>query len=506
MEDSEHVLESKQRGVQMSDRVRVRFAPSPTGDLHVGGARTALYNWLFARRHGGELILRIEDTDAERSTVESAEAIVESLQWLGLDWDQGPYRQAERLAIYRDFAEQLLRAGRAYSCICTSDELGGRRKAALAAGRSPRYDGRCRDRPVEAGKPWALRLRVEDAGVTIVKDLIHGEVRFDNAELDDFILVRSDGLPTYNFAVVVDDALMQISHVIRGDDHLSNTPKQIQVYRALNFALPQFGHVPMILGPDRTRLSKRHGATSVLTFRDLGYLPEALVNYLVRLGWSHGDQEIFSRDELVRYFDLERVGHTPAIFDQPKLDWLNGHYLREADPKRLADLLVPFWLKAGVPAKEIEAAASRWSSLGASKTYGEAVVQVFGERSKTLLELAQSSRFLFRIPIEYDARAKEKYLRPDTPRYLREICDSMRAVSRFDAATLEKLFRDFVAERGLRLGDVAQPVRIALTGRSVSPPVFQVMELLGPSLCVERIEVFVQSENDEKAARPGKGG
>ncbi len=480
----------------MSDRVRVRFAPSPTGDLHVGGARTALYNWLFARHHDGVLILRIEDTDVERSTAESAEAIVESLQWLGLDWDEGPYRQAERLAIYREHAERLLEVGKAYRCVCTPGELEERRKVALAAGRSPRYDGRCRDRRLEPEKPWALRLRVQDTGVTIVNDIIHGEVRFDNAELDDFILVRSDGLPTYNFAVVVDDALMEVTHVIRGDDHLSNTPKQIQVYRALDFPLPQFAHVPMILGPDRTRLSKRHGATSVLAYRDLGYLPEALVNYLVRLGWSHGDQEIFSRDELVRYFDLARVGHTPAVFDQAKLDWLNAHYLREADPKRVADQLVTFWLKVRIPADEIEAAAARWSSLGSARTFAEAVVETFGERSKTLWELAQTSRFLFRGPIDYDVRAREKYLQPETERHLQEVCRRIRNVSSFDAATLEKLYRDFVAERRLKLGDVAQPTRIALTGHSVSPPLFQVMELLGRDICLERLEAVLQQKND----------
>ncbi|MCZ6479461.1 MAG: glutamate--tRNA ligase [Candidatus Methylomirabilales bacterium] len=480
----------------MSDRVRVRFAPSPTGDLHVGGARTALYNWLFARHHDGVLILRIEDTDVERSTAESAEAIVESLQWLGLDWDEGPYRQAERLAIYREHAERLLEVGKAYRCVCTPGELEERRKVALAAGRSPRYDGRCRDRRLEPEKPWALRLRVQDTGVTIVNDIIHGEVRFDNAELDDFILVRSDGLPTYNFAVVVDDALMEVTHVIRGDDHLSNTPKQIQVYRVLDFPLPQFAHVPMILGPDRTRLSKRHGATSVLAYRDLGYLPEALVNYLVRLGWSHGDQEIFSRDELVRYFELTRVGHTPAVFDHAKLDWLNAHYLREAHPKRIADQLVAFWLKAGVSAEEIGAATVHWSSLGRARTFAEAVVETFGERSKTLCELAQTSRFLFRRPIEYDVRAREKYLQPETERHLQEVCRRIRNVSSFDAATLEKLYRDFVAERRLKLGDVAQPTRVALTGHSVSPPLFQVMELLGRDICVERLEAVLQQKND----------
>lgn len=480
----------------MTDPCRVRFAPSPTGDLHVGGARTALYNWLFARHHDGVYFLRIEDTDVERSTAEAADAIVKSLQWLGLEWDEGPYRQAERLALYREYAERLLDAGKAYPCVCTPEELEERRKAAMAAGRSPRYDGRCRDRHSKPEKPWALRLKVQEVGMTVVKDLIHGEVRFDNAELDDFILVRSDGLPTYNFAVVVDDALMHVTHVIRGDDHLSNTPKQVQVYRALDFPFPEFAHVPMILGPDRTRLSKRHGATSVLAYRDLGYLPEALVNYLVRLGWSHGDQEIFSRDELVHYFDLARVGHTPAVFDQAKLDWLNGHYLRGADPKRLADLLVAFWLKAEVPADEIEAAAARWSSLGSARTFGEAVVQTFGERSKTLWELAQASRFLFRVAIDYDVRAREKCLRPETQRHLRDVSTRIRSVIRFDAATLEKLYRDFVAERGLKLGDVAQPTRVALTGRTVSPPLFHVMELLGREICLKRLEAMWQQKND----------
>ncbi|MFQ5882339.1 MAG: glutamate--tRNA ligase [Candidatus Methylomirabilales bacterium] len=476
----------------MSERVRVRFAPSPTGYLHVGGARTALYNWLFARHHGGTFFLRIEDTDVERSTAVSAEAILEGMQWLGLDWDEGPFRQVERLSVYREHAERLLKAGKAYGCTCTPEELEERRKAALADGRSPRYDGRCRDRRPEIGRPWALRLRVSGAGVTVVQDLIHGEVRFDNAELDDFILLRSDGLPTYNFAVVVDDALFNATHVIRGDDHLSNTPKQIHLYQALNFPLPRFAHIPMILGPDRTRLSKRHGATSVLGYRELGYLPEALVNYLARLGWSHGDQEIFSREELIRYFDISRVGHTPAVFDQAKLDWLNAHYLREADPKRLADLLVPFWRQAGILPEEIEAKAGSWSSSGRPGTFGETVILAFRERAKTLRELAQASGFLFRASVDYDGKAVEKYLRPEALTSLRELCGRLQKVTPFNAATLEGLYRDFVAEKGLKLGDVAQPTRLALTGRMVSPPLFQVMELLGREICLQRLEAAFQ--------------
>jgi glutamyl-tRNA synthetase len=476
----------------MSEQVRVRFAPSPTGHLHVGGARTALYNWLFARHHGGTCILRIEDTDVERSTEESVEAIIESLQWLGLDWDEGPYRQAARLSTYQEYAEQLLKTGQAYRCFCAPEELEERRRAALQVGHSPRYDGRCRERRPETGKPWALRLRVSDEGVTVVHDLIHGEVGFDHTELDDFILVRSDGLPTYNFAVVVDDALLQITHVIRGDDHLSNTPKQIQVYRALDFSLPRFAHIPLILGPDRTRLSKRHGADAVLAFRELGYLPEALVNYLVRLGWSHGDQEIFSRDELIQYFELTRVGRTPAIFDQAKLDWLNGHYLREADPKRLADLLFPFYRQAGISAEENEAKLSDWSSLGRGETFGEAVITAFRERAKTLAELAQSSLFLFRVPVDYDVQVVDTFLRGEAVKHLREIHDRLRPISRFEAAIIEKVYREFVAERGLKLGDVAQPTRVALTGRTVSPPLFQVMELVGREICLERLGAVLE--------------
>jgi len=471
----------------MSERVRVRFAPSPTGHLHVGGARTALYNWLFARHHGGTFLLRIEDTDADRSTEASVEGILEGLQWLGLDWDEGPYRQAERLSMYREHAERLLRTGKAYRCVCTPEELEGRRKAALAAGRSPRYDGRCRDRRVEPDTPGALRLRVGDVGVTVVEDLIHGAVSFDNAELDDFILVRSDGVPTYNFAVVIDDALLHVTHVIRGDDHLSNTPKQIQLSQALDFPLPRFAHIPMILGPDRTRLSKRHGATSVLAYRDQGYLPEALVNYLVRLGWSHGDQEIFSREELIRHFDIAQVGDTPAIFDQAKLNWLNGHYIRQADPKWLADLVVPFWRQVGVSPEAIEARTAAWTTGGDGTTFAEAVVQAFRDRATTLAELAQDSRFLFRVPIEHDGQAVDRYLRPETLTHLRELTDRLRGLHTWSAAPLETLYRAFAAEKGLKLGDVAQPTRVALTGGTVSPPLFVVMELVGRELCLERL-------------------
>ncbi|HEU5321993.1 MAG TPA: glutamate--tRNA ligase, partial [Methylomirabilota bacterium] len=311
------------------DRVRVRFAPSPTGHLHVGGARTALFNWLHARRHGGAFVLRIEDTDRSRSTEANIASILDALRWLGLDWDEGPpapgYRQTERLDLYRAHAARLLAAGRAYHCDCPPERLEAERQAAQARKETFRYAGRCRERGLTAG---ALRLRMPDSGATVVRDLIHGPVTFEHAQLDDWILVRSDGTPTYNFCVVVDDVTMGITHVIRGNDHLSNTPKQVQCYAALDYAVPAFAHVSMILGPDRSRLSKRHGATSVQAFREAGIPPEAMVNYLARLGWSHGDQEIFTREELIERFDIEDVASSGAVFDPDKLRWLSHEYLK----------------------------------------------------------------------------------------------------------------------------------------------------------------------------------
>ncbi|MBI4589276.1 MAG: glutamate--tRNA ligase, partial [Candidatus Rokubacteria bacterium] len=337
----------------MAEPVRVRFAPSPTGHLHVGGARTALFTWLFARRHRGVFILRIEDTDRSRSTEESISFILEALTWLGLDWDEGPptpgYRQTERMEIYKAHAERLLAEGEAYRCVCPPAELEAARKAAQARGETFRYSGKCRDADVPAAVPHALRLRIPFSGRTLVHDLIHGTVTFEHSQLDDWILVRTDGTPTYNFCVVVDDVTMKITHVIRGNDHLSNTPKQILCYQALGYPVPAFAHIPMILGPDRSRLSKRHGATSVLAFRDAGFLPEAMLNYLARLGWSHGDQEIFSREELIRHFDLAHVGSAGAVFDGAKLEWLSNHWMKRLPAGRLADDLVPFLERAGLP-------------------------------------------------------------------------------------------------------------------------------------------------------------
>src|SRR5262250_2172523 len=366
----------------MSGEVRVRFAPSPTGHLHVGGARTALFNWLYARHHGGTYILRVEDTDRSRSTDENIGFIIDSLRWLELDWDEGPptpgYRQTERFDLYRDHAQRLVAAGRAYYCACTPEQLEAERAETQARNETFRYSGRCRTLGLTSG---ALRLRIPDEGATEVEDLIHGAVTFDHHQLDDWILVRTDGTPTYNFCVVVDDVTMRISHVIRGNDHLSNTPKQVLCYEALGYPVPAFAHVSMILGADRTRLSKRHGATSVQAYREQGILPEALVNYLVRLGWSHGDQEIFTRAQLIERFDIKDVSSSAAIFDQAKLEWLSQEYLKATDGARLATLVRPFLAEAGLSAPDA--------------TRLPAMLETLRERAKTLRELVDVGRFYF---------------------------------------------------------------------------------------------------------------
>src|SRR5262245_47033932 len=422
----------------LPEPVRVRFAPSPTGHLHVGGARTALFNWLFARHHGGEFLLRIEDTDRDRSTDEAIHQILDALTWLGLDWDpKGPedegrysgyFRQTSRFEIYRTHAERLLREGRAYRCYCTPEELDARREAAQARGETFRYDGRCRDRPLRPGVPAALRLRIPDAGTTVVPDLVSGSVAFDRATLDDWIIVRSDGTPTYNFCVVVDDVTMKITHVIRGNDHLSNTPKQILCYEALGYPQPVFAHIPMILGSDRKRLSKRHGATSVLAFRDDGFLPEAMLNYFARLGWAHGDQEVFSKEELIQLFDLHHVGATPSIFDRTKLEWLNQVWMKKLaeDPvgqSRLAAQLTPYISSLGIVAPPPDLGLATGINLG--------------ERARTLVEMAEQGRFYFEAPSAYDPQAAGKLLTPATAAHLDRLLRRLPGLAPWDAPTLE---------------------------------------------------------------------
>ena len=466
----------------MSRDVRVRFAPSPTGHLHVGGARTALFNWLFARHHGGTFILRIEDTDRSRSTDENIDAIVDALRWLGLDWDEGPpapgYRQTERFELYRAHAAQLLAARRAYYCDCPPAQLDAERKAAEARKETFRYSGRCRDRGLTAG---ALRLRIPDTGTTVVQDLIHGPVAFDHQQLDDWILVRTDGTPTYNFCVVVDDVDMRISHVIRGNDHLSNTPKQVLCYEALDYPVPAFAHVSMILGADRSRLSKRHGATSVQAYREQGILPEALVNYLARLGWSHGDQEVFTRAEMVERFDIKDVSSSGAVFDQAKLEWLSQEYLKATDGPRLATLVRPFLVEAGLTAPDDARLA--------------AMLETLRERAKTLREMVDVGRFYFERPAEYEDKARAKLLTAAGAERLGVLIERLSTVEPFSAPALEALYRELVAAMGLKLVDLAQLTRLAVTGHTASPPLFDVLALLG------RGEVLARLAAAREAAR-----
>ncbi len=463
----------------------MRFAPSPTGHLHVGGARTALFNWLYARHHGGAFIVRVEDTDRSRSTEENLGLILDALRWLELDGDEGPpapgYRQTERFDLYRGHAQGLVAAGRAYYCACSPAELEAERKAAEARKETFRYSGRCRDLGLTTG---ALRLRIPAEGTTVVDDLIHGPVTFDHRQLDDWILVRSDGTPTYNFCVVVDDATMRISHVIRGNDHLSNTPKQVLCYEALGYPVPAFAHVSMILGPDRARLSKRHGATSVQAYREAGILPEAMVNYLARLGWSSGDQEIFSRAELVERFDIKAVSSSGAIFDETKLTWLNHEYVKTIDGGRLAALVAPCLAAARLTPP---ADAARFAAM----------LDTLRERGKTLAELVEVGRFYFERPRRYDAAAA-RLLSIDGARRLALLIEELRTKPDFTSGPLEALYRDLAARLDLKLVDLAQLTRLAVTGRTASPPIFDVLALLGREETLTRLRAAF-----EAVATPG---
>lgn len=459
--------------------VRVRFAPSPTGYLHIGGVRTALFNWLFARHHQGTFILRIEDTDRDRSTEEAIQAILDGMTWVGLDWDEGPFRQSERMDLYRAHALKLLEQGRAYWCVCTAEELEARRKEALAKGLSQKYDGRCRAKGITrpTGEA-ALRFKAPQEGETVIEDLVKGRVVFDNTVLDDLIILRSNGYPTYNFSVVVDDALMGITHVIRGDDHLTNTPRQIPLFQALGFAVPVFGHLPMILGADKTRLSKRHGATSVLAYRDMGYLPEAVVNYLARLGWSHGDQELFTRQELIEKFDFKHVQSSPAVFNPEKMLWVNEQYLKRSDPGYVAQHLVPFLERAGL-GEDVKAASPEWLAK---------LVVMVRERTKTLVEMVAWVTPYFGAEAKMDEEAAKKFLTPAIAPALAHLIARFEAEPVFHKEQWETIFKQVVEERGLTMGQLAQPVRVALTGRTASPGLFDVMDILGRERTLARLK------------------
>lgn len=459
--------------------VRVRFAPSPTGYLHIGGARTALFNWLYARHEGGKFILRIEDTDTSRSTDEYIEAIIEGMKWLNLDWDEGPYRQTDRFDVYRGYIERLIQEDKAYRCYCSPEELEQRRQEALAHGKPQKYDGRCRElkEPRQDRIP-AVRFKMPQEGQTIVNDIIRGSVVFDNGQLDDLIIMRSDGTPTYNFVVVVDDVDMKITHVIRGDDHLNNTPKQIHIYKALGYDVPEFAHLPMILGSDKARLSKRHGATSVTAYKDMGYLSDALVNYLVRLGWSYGDQEVFTREELIKYFSFDSVGKSSAIFNPEKLLWLNSQYMISASNQILAEMVMPFLVKNGaVP--ESQAIDTQWLSKA---------VATLKERAKTLIELAHSLRYYIMEDVEYNEKAKEKFLNEKSLPYLIELKNNLASITDFSASEIEKVFKAIIEKHGIKLGALAQPVRVAITGSTESPGIFEVLEIVGKEKTTKRLE------------------
>lgn len=479
----------------MSTGVRVRFAPSPTGDLHVGNVRSALFAWLFARHHGGTFILRIEDTDRERLVPGSVESIQEDLRWLGLHWDEGPsvggpygpYVQSERLHLYAQYAQRLLSEGGAYKCFCSRERLEQMRADQIARKQPPGYDRRCRDlladevRRLEAeGRPFVIRIKMPTSGVTTFTDLVYGEVSFDNEVLDDFVAVKSDGFPTYNFANVVDDHLMRISHVLRADEFISSTPRHIQVYKHLKFPLPQFAHLPMILGPDRSKLGKRHGATSVKAYREQGYLPEAMVNFLALLGWSAGEnREIYSVDELIAKFSLEGVNKNPAVFDIQKLEWMNGEYIRSLTPEELAERVIPFLRGAGLVGDHLS---------GQQRQYVARVMALEQERMKKLSDAPELVDFFFRDPVRYDPKAVNKWLvGSGTGDLLCAVADALESLTEWSAVAIEAAVRGVGESLGRPGGKVIHPVRSAVTGRTVGPGLFETMEVLGQKRCVERL-------------------
>ena len=465
----------------MTEEVRVRFAPSPTGFLHIGGVRTALFNWLFARHFIGKFILRIEDTDHERSTEDSIQEIIESMRWLGLDWDEGPFRQTERQSLYTQKVQELLDGQKAYRCYCTAEELEHRRKMAQDQGAKPKYDGKCRNRTeFPEGEPHVIRFKCPQEGEVVINDILRGNVTFDLAEQDDFIILRTDGTPTYNFVVVVDDADMNISHVIRGDDHLSNTPRQALMYDALNFPRPQFAHISMILGADKSRLSKRHGATATLAYRDMGYLPNALINYLARLGWSHGDQELFTIDEMIKHFTLQHVTTSAAVFNPEKLLWVNEQWIQRLTPAELVDPFEAALIQEGILAEEHDK----------SKDDLIKVIPSLQQRAKTLVEMAHGAEFYLKDEVVFDEKAKAKFLKPEVkPLFETLVAGLETMVEPLDHDVIEMLFKKTVEDAGIKLGKLAQPVRVALTGKTASPGIFDVVLLLGKERTIRRLKL-----------------
>ena len=464
-----------------------RFAPSPTGYLHVGGARTALFSWLYARKHGGQFVLRIEDTDLERSSAESVNAILEGMTWLGLEYDQGPFYQTQRFDRYNEVIQQLMEKGLAYRCNCSRERLDEMRDEAMKRKAKPRYDGHCRNIKIDPNEPHVIRFANPEDGVVVVDDMVRGRVAFQNEELDDLIIKRTDGSPTYNLTVVVDDMDMNINVVIRGDDHLNNTPRQINILRALGQEPPKYAHVPMILGDDGARLSKRHGAVSVMQYREEGFLPEALLNYLVRLGWSHGDQEVFSLDEMIELFDIDAVNKAASAFNTEKLLWLNQHYIKSSDPARIAHLLSPHMGKLGID-----------PSQGPDLVD---VVRAQQERAKTLVEMAEISAFIYKEFEEYDEKAAKKNLRPAAREPLEKALEALTGLEEWTPENLHNLVEEVSESMELKMGKVAQPLRVAVVGRAASPGIDDTLYLVGKDASLRRIERALEyiSKREENA-------
>jgi len=468
--------------------VRVRFAPSPTGELHIGGARTALFNYLFARRVGGTFVLRIDDTDLERSREDYIDKLMSAMKWLGLDWDEGPYYQSQRLDLYRREVNRIVEEGKAYRCYCSIEELQAGREQARKENKTYLYPGKCRNLTAEEekdlqaeGRNAVIRIRVPDQGQTVVDDVVRGKVSFENIDLDDFIIVKSNGIPTYNFASVVDDLQLKITHIIRAEEHLSNTPRQIICAKALGLEMPVFAHVPMILAPDRSKLSKRHGATSVEEFRDDGFLPEALVNYMTLLGWSPGgDRELFNLEESIASFELEKVNKTAAIYDTTKLTWMNSHYIRECSIDRLIQFARPFFEKEEL----IE------NSLSENElTYLRAVLEAVRERARTLPELADAAAYFYLDDFVYDEKGiKKAFLKEGAVEILKRQAADLKQLEPFNAEAAEQLFHDLSEEMELSAGKLIQPARLALTGRMGGPGLFEIISLLGREKTVKRLE------------------
>lgn len=462
------------------DQIVTRFPPSPSGYLHIGGARTALFNWLYARANNGKFVLRIEDTDKARSTEESVTAILESLEWLGINWDEGPYFQSERAHIHKEYIEKLVEQGHAYYCNCTPEQVDVMREQAKAAGKKPMYNGKCREAGIQKSENSCVRLKTPFNGVTVVDDVVKGSIAFQNSEIDDFIIQRSDGSAMYNLAVVVDDITMGINNIIRGDDHLINTPKQIMIYNALGVSLPVFGHVPMVLGSDKSRLSKRHGAMSVGEYKNMGYLPDAMINYLVRLGWSHGDQEFFTRNDLIEKFSLKSLGKSASMFDLVKLSNLNSKHIQKTSPKLLAGQLIPLLKKNGINAENDQ--------------FTRNAIATLQPRSKTLIEMAQSIAFYYQDNVEFDEKVKAKNLKPENIESMTKSADYIEQIKDFTQENLETAFKKVMDETQLKFGKIAQPLRVALTGTNVSPGIFEMILALGKEKTITRIRKAINQD------------